>query len=155
LIFSQLLRERPLHFRKSARSLTLAALNLQLCGEIGMEKTFKPLWILLFVVAMVCAGFAQEAKVTVLNPRGTPAPVPLVPMAPRLATLDGKTVYLVDIKYEGGASLLQAIMEWFSKNIPKTNLVVREKGGSYDQEDPKLWAEIKDKADAVIMAVGH
>jgi len=120
-----------------------------------MEKTFKRLLVLLLVVAMVCIGFAQEAKVTVLNPRGTPAPIPLVPMAPRLATLDGKTVYLVDIKYEGGASLLQAITEWFSKNLPKTNLVFREKGGPYDQEDPKLWAEIKDKADAVIIAVGH
>jgi hypothetical protein len=120
-----------------------------------MVKTFNRLWILLFVVAMVCTVFAQEGKITVLNPRGTPPPIPLVPMAPRLPTLDGKTVYLVDIKYEGGASLLQAIMEWFSKNMPKTNVVFREKAGSYDQEDPKLWAEIKDKADAVIVAVGH
>jgi hypothetical protein len=120
-----------------------------------MEKILRRLCVLLFVVAIVCTGFAQEGKVTVLNPRGNPPPIPLVPMAPRLETLDGKTVYLVDIKYEGGASLLQAIMEWFSKNMPKTNMVFREKGGSYDQEDPKLWAEIKDKADAVIMAVGH
>jgi hypothetical protein len=114
----------------------------------------KTLWVLL-LVAMACTGFSQEGKITVLNPRGTPPPIPLVPMAPRPATLEGKTVYLVDVRYEGGASLLQAIMEWFSKNLPKTNVVFREKGGPYDQEDPKLWAEIKDKADAVIMAVGH
>jgi len=120
-----------------------------------MENTFKRLWVSLFVIAMVCAGLAQEAKITVLNPRGNPPAIPLVPMAPRLEALDGKTVYLVDIKFEGGASLLQAIMEWFSKNMPKANLVFREKGGTYEQEDPKLWAEIKNKADAVIMAVGH
>lgn len=76
-------------------------------------------------------------------------------MAPRIDSLDGKTVYFVDVKYEGGASLLRVIMDWFSKNMPKTNLVFREKGGSFDEEDSKLWAEIKSKGDAVIMAVGH
>jgi hypothetical protein len=120
-----------------------------------MEKMLKRFWVVLFVVALVCTGHAQEAKITVLNPRGTPPPIPLAPMAPRPDTLDGKTVYLVDIKYEGGASLLQAIMEYFAKNLPNAKLVFREKGTSYEQEDPKLWAEIKERADAVIMAVGH
>jgi hypothetical protein len=46
-------------------------------------------------------------------------------------------------------------MDWFTKNIPTANLVFREKAGSYEQEDAKLWAEIKEKGDAVIMAVGH
>ena len=101
------------------------------------------------------ASYAQEAKISVLNPRGTPPPIPLIPMAPRLTSLDGKSVYFIDIKYEGGASLLRQIMDWFAKNMPKTNLVFREKAGTYDQEDTKLWAEIKEKGDAVIMAVGH
>jgi len=109
--------------------------------------------ILLF--SLVSAVSAQDAKITVLNPRGTPPPIPLVPMAPRPASLDGKTIYFIDIKYEGGASLLHEIMAWFSKNIPTANLVFREKAGLYDQEDQKLWAEIKQKADAVVMAVGH
>ena len=76
-------------------------------------------------------------------------------MASRPESLDGKTIYFVDIKYEGGASLLREIMAWFSKNIPTANLVFREKAGLYDQEDAKLWAEIKQKADAVVIAVGH
>jgi len=76
-------------------------------------------------------------------------------MAPRPASLDGRTVYFVDVKYEGGASLLRAIMDWFSQNMPKTNLVFKEKAGSYDQEDTPLWNEIKNKGDAVVMAVGH
>jgi hypothetical protein len=107
------------------------------------------------LLLVVVSPYAQEAKISVLSPRGTPPPIPLVPMAPRLDSLDGKTVYFVDVKYEGGASLLRVIMDWFSKNIPKANLVFREKGGTYDQEDPQLWAEIKNKGDAVIMAVGH
>jgi hypothetical protein len=109
----------------------------------------------MLLFAAISAAHAQEAKITVLNPRGNPPPTPLVPMAPRPARLDGKTVYFIDIKYEGGASLLRAVMDWFTKNIPTAHLVFREKAGSYDQEDTKLWEEIRQKADAVIMAVGH
>jgi hypothetical protein len=46
-------------------------------------------------------------------------------------------------------------MDSFSQNVPKANLVFREKSGSFDQEDTNLWAEIKQKADAVVLAVGH
>jgi hypothetical protein len=108
--------------------------------------------MLLLTLIPVCA---QETKITVLSPRGTPPPIPLIPMAQRPENLDGKTVYFVDVKYEGGGSLLHAIMDWFSKNLPKTNLVFREKTGSYEQEDAKLWAEIQSKGDAVVVAVGH
>ena len=107
------------------------------------------------MLAAITTGYAQEGKISVLNPKGTPPPIPLSPMALRPSNLDGKTVYFVDIKYEGGASLLHAIMDWFSKNTPKANLVVREMSGPFDQEDTNLWAEIKQKADAVVLAVGH
>jgi hypothetical protein len=120
-----------------------------------MKQRMKRLMITILLLAMAAAAYAQDGKISVLSPRGTPPPIPLVPMAARPASLDGKTVYFVDVKYEGGASLLRATMDWFTKNIPTANLVFREKAGSYDQEDSKLWAEIKDKADAVIMAIGH
>jgi len=38
----------------------------------------------------------MEQKITVLSPRGKPPVIQLQPMAPRLNTLDGKTVYLVN-----------------------------------------------------------
>jgi hypothetical protein len=109
----------------------------------------------ILLLSLIPAVFAQDAKITVLNPRGTPPPTPLIPMAPRLNSLEGKTIYFIDIKYEGGASLLREIMAWFTQNIPTAKLVFMEKSGSYDQEDPKQWAEIKQKSDAVVMAVGH
>jgi len=120
-----------------------------------MNRPMKPLWATILLFSVIGATYGQEEKIAVLNPKGTPPPIPLLPMAPRLASLDGRTIYLVDIKYEGGGSLLKAIMEWFAAGMPKANLVFREKGGAYDQEDPALWAEIEAKADAVIMAVGH
>jgi len=120
-----------------------------------MKMTCKHLLAGVALFLVIAAATAQDAKIAVLNPRGNPPPTPLIPMAARPSSLDGKTVYFVDIKYEGGASLLRAIMDWFTKNIPTAKLVFREKAGSYDQEDAKLWSEIREKGDAVIMAVGH
>ena len=120
-----------------------------------MKTTIKCLRTVVLLFVVVAVAYAQESKIAVLNPRGNPPPIPLVPLAPRPASLDGKTVYFIDIKYEGGASLLRAIMDWFTKNIPTASLIFREKAGSYDEEDAKLWAEIKEKGAAVIMAVGH
>ncbi len=120
-----------------------------------MKTASKFALVVFLLLALTTMPSAQDAKITVLNPRGNPPPTPLIPMALRPASLEGKTVYFVDIKYEGGAGLLRAIMDWFAKNTASANLVFREKAGAYDQEDAKLWAEIKEKGDAAIIAVGH
>jgi hypothetical protein len=120
-----------------------------------MKKTFTLCLVVMLLLTWFSAAYAQDTKITVLSPRGTPPPIPLAPMATRPASLEGKTIYFVDVRFEGGGSLLKAVMDWFSKNIPGAKLVFKEKEGSYDQEDVKLWAEIKEKADAVVMAVGH
>jgi hypothetical protein len=45
---------------------------------------------------------------------------------------------------------------WFEKNHPKANIVFkRQAGGGFSSEDPKLWAEIKEKADGVVIGMGH
>ena len=95
-------------------------------------------------------------KITVLNPLGTPPPIKLKTMAPRLDTLDGKTIYLVDDGFVGGDNLLYEIQDWFKENHPKTTTIFKRKGGGgFDAEDPALWAEMKDKADGIIIALGH
>ncbi len=96
-----------------------------------------------------------EYKIVGLNPRGVPPPITLIPMAPRLSTLDGKTVYLVDTGFHGSDALLEQVAGWFSRNKPSVTTVFRRKAGPYAEDDPKLWAEIKAKGNAVIMAVGH
>lgn len=95
-------------------------------------------------------------KITVLNPLGTPPPIKLKNMAPRLDTLEGKTIYLVDDGYIGGDNLLYEIQDWFKANYPKTTAIYKRKGGGgFETEDPALWAEMKDKADGIIIALGH
>ena len=108
---------------------------------------------------VVNVSHAEEAKITVLNPLGKPPAIRQIPMAHRLDTLDGKTVYFVDVLFRGptggGGSLLREMMDWFAKNMPKVKMAFREKAGSYFDDDPKLWAEIKERGDAMVMAIGH
>ncbi len=98
---------------------------------------------------------AGTQKFEGLNPKGTPPAIQLIPMAPRLNSLDGKTVWLVDTGFEGGGMLLQQIQLWFKQNMPTVNTVFRRKAGPYMEDDPALWKEIKAKGDAAIMAIGH
>ena len=95
-------------------------------------------------------------KITVLNPLGTPPPIKLKTMAPRLDTLDGKTIYVVDDGFIGGDNLLLEMQAWFAKNYPKTKIVFKRKGGGgFDVEDKPLWAEIQKEANGVIIGLGH
>jgi hypothetical protein len=96
-----------------------------------------------------------QEKIKVLNPKGMPPAVQLVPMAPRLDSLDGKTVFLVSDGFAGADRFLAQIAVWFQKNMPSVKTVYRLKAGSYFDDDPKLMAEIKASGNAMIMAYGH
>jgi hypothetical protein len=39
--------------------------------------------------------------------------------------------------------------------MPSVKTIYRKKAGTYPENDPKLWAEIKANGNAVIMAIGH
>jgi hypothetical protein len=95
------------------------------------------------------------AQFTALNPKGSPPPVKLIPMAPRLDTIHGKTIYLVDTGFMSGGVLLQQMQIWFQKNYPDVTTVFRKKAGAYMEDDPPLWKEIKANGNAAIMAIGH
>jgi hypothetical protein len=96
-----------------------------------------------------------QQKIETLNPKGMPPAVALVPMAPRLDTLDGKTIYLVSDGFAGADRFLAQIAIWFQKNMPSVKTVYRLKAGSYFDDDPKLTAEMKANGNAMIMAYGH
>jgi hypothetical protein len=98
---------------------------------------------------------ARSGMIVALNPKGHPPPIQLVPMAKRLNTLDGKTVYLVSDGFPGADRFLAQIALWFKKNLPSVTTVYRLKAGAFADDDPKLNAEIKANGNAVIMAIGH
>jgi len=92
-------------------------------------------------------------KITVLNPMGTPPPIQAKAMAPRLDTLDGKTIYFVNTGYIGTDRLMAEMMAWFKENHPKANLVLRS--ASMSSIPQNLLTEIGEKADAAIVGLGH
>ena len=93
-------------------------------------------------------------KITVLNPLGTPPTISRKPQARRLDTLDGKTIYFINDGFAGSDNVLYEMMDWFKANYPKTTLEYRYKGMG-EMGAPPLWAEMNEKADAMILGVGH
>lgn len=108
------------------------------------------------VAAPAPAGEACDQRlITVLNPSGNPPPIELVPMAPRLDTLDGKTIYITDVGFTDTHQLFTEMASLLSERYPSAKFEVRIKKGTYFDDDPDLWQEIKEKSHAMIMGVGH
>ena len=99
---------------------------------------------------------AGREKITVLNPLGTAPPITLKPQAPRLDTMDGKTIYIVNYGYPNSDNVCYEMVDWFKAHYPKTTFEYRAKpGGMNGREDPALWEEMRQKADAMILGIGH
>jgi hypothetical protein len=99
--------------------------------------------------------YAEEGKIVVMNPRGIQPEIRKIPMAKRPATLDNKTVYIVDTKYPNTKPFVEELYTALKTKYPKTTWVLKEKFGGYMDDDPALWKEIKAKAQGAIVLVGH
>jgi hypothetical protein len=75
-------------------------------------------------------------------------------MAPRLDSLDGKVVYLVETGFHGAKEFMNEAAEWFARNMPSVKIESRSTRGMIFTDDPVLWAEIEEKGDAAIVGVG-
>jgi hypothetical protein len=75
-------------------------------------------------------------------------------MAPRLESLEGKVVYLVDTGFHGAKDFMEQAAQWFSRNMPAVKIETRSTQGSIFSDDPALWAEIREKGNAAIVGVG-
>ncbi len=92
---------------------------------------------------------------TVMNPTGIAPPIERRAMAPRPESLDGKTIYLVDVTFNGGDLFLMEMEKWMKANMPEVNAIYRVKRGAYSQDDPELWREIQSVDGLMVMAIGH
>ncbi len=124
----------------------------------------------------------KDSKITVHDPRGQPSGIfgrrgepgshmmaifdpktqptvtvdELIPlrMAPRLDSLDNKTVYLVDTGFAGSHDFLEEVQEWFGRNMPSVKTVLHTKDGNMFADSPDLWVKLKKEADGVVFGVG-
>ena len=92
---------------------------------------------------------------TVLSPVGTPPKVTKMTAAPRLESLDGKTIYLVDCRFDDSIELLKEVAAWFATHMPAVKTKIVSLSATYQKDDPKTWSEIKANGDAAIIGVGH
>jgi hypothetical protein len=123
--------------------------------KIKMNACVLIMSVLTIVFASTTVSQAQDPKLTVLNPLGQPPAIERVPMAPRISDLDGKTIYIVDIGFSATHQLLTELQDLLEQRYPDTTWIVRNKIGTYFNDDPELWAEIKEKGHGMIMGVGH
>jgi hypothetical protein len=96
-----------------------------------------------------------DAKLSVHNPVGYPPKVTRKSAASRLDTLDGKTIYLVDCRFDDSIELLKQVEAWFTARMPSVKTKLVSLSNYYGHDDPELWKEIKANGDAAILGVGH
>jgi len=90
----------------------------------------------------------------VRQPRDTAERLGTLKMAPRLDSLEGKTVYMVDTGFAGSAEFMEEVRDWFTRNKPSVKIELRHKKTGMFTDEPELWKEIKENGDAVVFGVG-
>lgn len=100
----------------------------------------------------------ENRQVTVLNPAISSKMVERIPLKPRTSTLEGKTIYLVDLQWGGpdaAYSVFEEMQDWFSQNMPSVKTVIRRSNGGPFGDDAVLRKEIADqKAGGVVIGIG-
>jgi hypothetical protein len=132
-------------------------------GKENVKRKYLINSILLVTAALVFAGLAplqaqrnDKPLITVLNPAIASKMVDREPLSPRLDTLEGKTLYLVDINWggpEAAYSVFEEMADWFKQYMPTVKVVIKRKTGMYSQDDPALWKEIAEKGNAALIGI--
>jgi len=105
---------------------------------------------------------ATQELIKILNPEAVRTPAtedsgagaPSWNMAPRLESLNGRTVYMVNQGFGGSDLFMKQFQAWFAENMPTVKTILKRKTGFIFRDDTTdLWEEIKKKGDAVIFGV--
>ncbi len=92
-------------------------------------------------------------KISVFDPRGYPPKVVGKQLAPRLDSLDGKSIYLVDCLFDNSEIFMDEMSDWFASNMPQVNTKIIKPRESW-VDDPDMRASIEADGDAAILGVG-
>lgn len=95
----------------------------------------------------------MATKLKVHDPRGYAPKVEARALAPSLDSLEGRSLYLVDGRFNGAGAFMEQMQAWFAEHMPGvTTRVIRWREPFED--DPDASEEIRKNADAAILGVG-
>jgi hypothetical protein len=92
-------------------------------------------------------------KVAVHDPRGYPPKVTGKRLAPRLESLDGKVIFLVDCQFDNSDVFMQQMREWFAEHLPRVQTRIIETRESW-VDDANMRATVAREGDGAILGVG-
>ena len=92
-------------------------------------------------------------KVVVHDPRGYPPKVSGKRLAPRLQSLDGKVVFLVDCLFDNSDVFMEQLQRWFAERMPAVRIRNIKPRESW-VDDPDMRKRIENDGDGAILGVG-
>jgi hypothetical protein len=92
-------------------------------------------------------------KIAVHDPRGYPPKVTGKRLAPRLESLDGKVIFLVDCQFDNSDVFMQQMREWFAEHLPGVQTRIIETRESW-VDDADMRETVAREGDGAILGVG-
>jgi hypothetical protein len=92
-------------------------------------------------------------RIAVHDPRGYPPKITGKRLAPRLETMDGKLIYLVDCLFDNSDAFMEQLRQWFAEHLPAVRTRVITPRESW-VDDPNMRAKVEADGDAAILGVG-
>jgi hypothetical protein len=92
-------------------------------------------------------------KITVHDPRGFAPKVTGKRLAPRLQSMDGKVLYLVDCLFDNSEAFMNQLLDWFGEHLPAVNARIIKPRQSW-VDDPKMRKKVEADGHAAVLGVG-